>query len=141
MGNKIIMLLLIVIFTACDKHTDCKLEEIDSIYFEGFDSINKISIEDLVDKTNNFEYLNPKLESTNIKAKRLEISSPSSNLFKNGFIIRVNDSMSYKITDVKMEEVYIEKNTMWGKIYGCAIKEYKINDSLITTYGMIIIEK
>lgn len=141
MGNKIIMLLLIVIFTACDKHTDCKLEEIDSIYFEGFDSINKISIEDLVDKTNNFEYLNPKLDSTNIKAKRLEISSPSSKLFKNGFIIRVNDSMSYKITDVKMEEVYIEKNTMWGKIYGCAIKEYKINDSLITTYGMIIIEK
>ena len=141
MGNKIMMLLLIVIFAACDKHTDCKVEEIDSIYFEGFDSVNKISIEDLVDKTNNLEYLDPKLESTNIKAKRLEISFPSSNLFKNGFIIRVNDSLSYKITDVKMEEVYIEKNTMWGKIYGCAIKEYKINDSLITTYGMIIIEK
>lgn len=140
MGNKICMLLLIAIFAGCDKHADCKVEEIDSIYFEGFNKINKISIEDLADKTNTLEFADPKLDSINIEAKRLEIS-PTTNLFKNGFMIRINDSINYKITDVKMEEVYMEKNTMWGKIYGCGIKEYKINDSLITTNGMIMIER
>ncbi len=141
MGNKVILLLMLVVFFSCDKHTDCKIEEIDSVYFKGFNEINKISIEDLIDKTNNLEFVKPELDSIDFKTKSLVINYSTTELFKNGFKIRINDSISYKITDVKMEEIYKQKNTMWGKIYGCTIKEYRVNDLLISSYGVIMIEK
>ena len=77
MGNKVIILLLIATFVSCNRDSDCIAEENDNIYFEGFDSINKISIEDLVDKTNNLEYINPELDSTGLKQKRLNINDPN----------------------------------------------------------------
>jgi len=142
MGNKIILLLVIAIFVSCKQDSDCIAEENDTIYFEGFDSITKVSIEDLVNKTNNLEYINPEFETTKNNAKKLIINDPTTNLFKNGFKIIINDSINYKITDIKLGQLDIEKKTMWGtKLYQCGLKEYRINDSLINTYGMIIIEK
>lgn len=142
MVNKIKILLLMAICVGCNRNSDCIAENLDNIYFEGFDKINKISIEDLVDKTNNLEYTNSKLVDTGFKEKRLVINDPTTKLFQNGFIIKVDDTIKYKITDIKMGQVYIEKKTLWGtKIYQCTLQEYKINDSLINTYGMIILKK
>jgi hypothetical protein len=143
MGNKVIMLLLMAIFLSCDKNAECKVEDIDGIYFVGFDNlrIKKISFKDLKDQTNKLEYLNPILDSVDVEMKELKINKLTSNLIKNGFIITINERIKYKITNVEMEEIYIEKNTMFGRIYGCCLKEYRLNDSLIESHTGIIIYK
>lgn len=145
MGNKILIIVMyLVVFSGCKSSIDCKLEDIDGIYFKGFDrlKINKIAVKDLKDQTNNFEYSSPVFDTTDFGFNELKINQLSANAIKNGFEITINDSLKYKITDAKMEEVYMERKTMWGKkIYGCGLKEYKLNDSLIQTQGVILISK
>lgn len=141
LGNKFILMLLIFIFLGCDKYADCSVEDIETICFEGFNNIklNKISSMDLKDKTNNTEYVNPLFISVDNGSLTLKINQHTARSIKNGFIIIINDTLKYKVNDVKMEEIYFEKNTMWGKIYGCSLKEYKLNDSLIESHSDIII--
>lgn len=144
MGNKFIIGLLIVIFTSCNKHVDCKVEDIHQIHFKGFNNfkIKKISFEDLNNRTNNLEYLNPEFVNTAFGIREFEINQLTSNSLTNGCIVTINDSLKYKITNIKMEEVYIEKKTMWNtKLYGCSLKEYRLNDSLIESHTDIIIYK
>lgn len=141
MGNKFVIALM-VILAGCTNHIDCKVQDIDEIYFQGFNNlkIKKISFEDIKDHTNYLEYLNPKFDSTDFGIKKIKINQLISNYIIKGFIVTINDSLKYKITNVKMEEVYIEKKTMWNtKLYGCSLKEYKLNDSLIETHSDIII--
>ena len=143
MENKTIIFLLLVTLTGCDKHASCKVNDINEIYFEGFKKIkiDEISFEDLKDSTNHIDYINPKFETTVVGEKKLKINAPTSKLFNNGFLLKINNRFEYKVSDIKTEEISLEKKTMWGTIYGCTLKEYKLNDSLIESKGDIIIYK
>ncbi|KQO22829.1 hypothetical protein ASF10_10740 [Flavobacterium sp. Leaf82] len=142
-GNKF-MILLMIIFTGCNKNVECKEEGINEIYFKGFNilKIKKISFEDLKDSKNNLEYINPNFDSTDLGIKEFKTNQLTSRFMVNGFIVTINDTIKYKISNIKMEEVYIEKKTMWNaKLYGCSLKEYELNDSLIQTHSDIVIYK
>ena len=141
MGNKIIIVLLLAVLLGCDKRATCNFEGFDTIGFEGFTSltIKKVSIKDLKDQKYVTEYLNPTFDSIGDGIIALKINQLSSSSLKNGFNILINDSLEYKITDVEEQEIYTGKNTMWGKIYACGLKGYKLNDSLIESHSDIII--
>jgi hypothetical protein len=66
MGNKIITILFLVILVGCNKHVECNLEDINKIYFEGYDKlkITKISFKDLKNQANDFEYPMPKKQNS-----------------------------------------------------------------------------
>ncbi|MFH6948693.1 hypothetical protein ACHRV6_09395 [Flavobacterium sp. FlaQc-51] len=133
-----------IIFTGCNKNVECKEEGINEIYFKGFNilKIKKISFEDLKDSKNNLEYINPNFDSTDLGIKEFKTNQLTSRFMVNGFIVTINDTIKYKISNIKMEEVYIEKKTMWNaKLYGCSLKEYELNDSLIQTHSDIVIYK
>ena len=86
--------------------------------------------------------LNPKFVNTAFGIREFQINQLTSNSLTNGCIVTINDSLKYKINNIKMEEIYIKKKTMWNtKLYGCSLKGYTLNDSLIESHADIIIYK
>ena len=72
---------------------------------------------------------------------RLAINSNTAKSIKNDCLIIINYSLKYKISDVKMKEGK-KSPTMWGEdVFICELKQYRLNDSLISHSKDIIIYK
>lgn len=139
-----VFLIMFFLFTSCNKHTDCEIE-INQINLKHFNNIkvNKIFIEDIGDKTKNFTYQFPKLnvDNSEIDLQIFKLNQQTNNSFTNGVNIIINDTMKYKINEIQMEEIDSGRKTMWGTIYSCCLKSYKLNDSLIVSHSDIVIFK
>ncbi|MFK7000815.1 hypothetical protein [Flavobacterium oreochromis] len=141
MVNKLAVVLIFFVF-GCQKKSDCDSENVNEIYFQNTNHIpiDYISFSDLNGVTSEVKYSNPKLKKAEKNIEKLEINEITSQLVKDGFLITINGKYKYRIEDVKYEEIFLEKRTMWGtKLYGCYLKEYKLNGDLIN-YGNILIK-
>lgn len=150
MGNRILILSLIILFNSCDNFQ--KKEEINCnsysetiIYFKGFQDykINKISVIDFKESTNNCDYINPEFDNTDESGlMRLSINSLTTQSLANGCMLIINDNQKYKITDIKSVRIEHTVGFIWAKkIWECKLKEYRLNDSLIKNCEGITIYK
>jgi hypothetical protein len=145
MENKVLVFLLsLFLLCSCNKNADCEIE-VNQICLKNFNNCkrDKIYIEEIGNKTNSFTYQAENLTRSNAEGDSLtlKLNQQTNNIFKNGILFIINDTMKYKIDEIKMEQIDSGKKTMWGTIYGCCLKNYKLNDSLIESHDDIIIYK
>lgn len=142
MENRILVFLVLIFMGCNDKDIErCDLANTpmgNYINFKGFNrKIDKIIIKDLSFVNKSISYDNPNLEDNGDGELSLKINTNTIPLVQKGCIIIINDSLKYKISGVKVGKV--QKSTMWNKKIFCELKEYKLNDSIISDNGYIII--
>ena len=144
MENRILTLgFIFIMLVSCKNECNEKNADFSTIQFRGF---NKIKIDNISFKDLNtfidYDYKKPKFDSIDKELNELNVKEFSSISLEKGFLVTINDTLKYKISNIKMEEIYLEKKTMWNtKLYGCSLSSYKQNDSLIESHGEIFINK
>lgn len=149
MENKILIILLIF-FISCNrnsKSSDLEYEEYleNTIRLSSFDNyrVNKISFQEVNKLVNKVDYNSPTFDSIhNYKSTDLyfQLDTISTKFINKGCYIIINDSIKYKITDIKSGE--IERFGNWGTVgFEYVLKEYKLNDSIIKNLNIITIFK
>lgn len=143
--NKFFKCLIFMIFISCNNHGRkddlCILDKVYNskiIEFNGFEkkSISKLEIHNLKNEKfnihlNEIDSISRHTFFINLKNNKEEWVN------KNLFFIVINDSLKYKISDIKTEN--IERFGNFGLVgYFCEISEYKLNDSLIKKNKIVV---
>ena len=145
MGKLLILLAILPFMMSCNKQRkkddSCALDKVYNskmIEFNGFEknSISKLEIRNLNNEKINI-HLN---EIDSISTHNLFINLKNNKeewINENIFLIVINDSLKYKISDIKTEN--IKRFGNFGLVgYFCEISEYKLNDSLIKNNKIVI---
>lgn len=143
--NKFFNCLIFMIFISCNNYGKkddlCVLDKVYNlkiIEFNGFEknSISKLEIHNL--KSEKFNIHLNEIDSISRYTFLLILKNNKEEwINENIFFIVINDSLKYKISDIKTEN--IERFGNFGSVgYFCEISEYKFNDSLIKKNKIVI---